>query len=70
MGDDLPDLDLGLRAAVFACPGDARLEVREQADLVTTAHGGAGAVRELAEAILRAKERWEETQDRYGRSAV
>jgi 3-deoxy-D-manno-octulosonate 8-phosphate phosphatase (KDO 8-P phosphatase) len=70
MGDDLPDLALGLRAAVFVCPGDARTEVREQADLVTAAPGGSGAVRELAEAILRAKELWEPTQDRYGRSTV
>ena len=66
MGDDLPDLGLALRSAVFACPADARPEVREQADLVTTAAGGAGAVRELIEAILRSKELWEPTLDRYG----
>jgi len=66
MGDDLPDLGLALRSAVFACPADARPEVREQADLVTAATGGAGAVRELAEAILRSKELWEPTLDRYG----
>lgn len=70
MGDDLPDLLLGRRAAVFACPGDARPEVRERADLVTGARGGAGAVRELAEAILRAKELWEPTVARYGHPPV
>jgi len=66
MGDDLPDLGLALRSAVFACPADARLEVQGRADLVTVAQGGAGAVRELAEAILRSKELWEPTLDRYG----
>jgi len=70
MGDDLPDLLLGRRAAVFACPHDARPELREQADLVTAARGGDGAVRELVEAILRAKELWEPTVARYGHPPV
>lgn len=58
MGDDLPDLGLRARAAFFAAPADARPEVRAVADLVARAPGGAGAVRELAEVILRAKELW------------
>ena len=58
MGDDVPDLGLRARCAFFAAPADARPEVRDVADLVTAARGGAGAVRELAEAILRAKNRW------------
>ena len=70
MGDDLPDLGLGLRASVLACPADARVELLERSDLVTAAPGGAGAVRELAEAILRAKGLWEPILDRYGHSAV
>jgi 3-deoxy-D-manno-octulosonate 8-phosphate phosphatase (KDO 8-P phosphatase) len=55
MGDDLPDLGLAERAVLFCAPADARPEVRSRAGLVTEAAGGAGAVRELAEAILRAK---------------
>ncbi len=58
MGDDLSDLGLARRAAFFAAPANARAEVREAASLVTRAAGGAGAVRELAEAILRARGRW------------
>ena len=58
MGDDLPDLLLGRRAAFFAAPADARAEVRAAADLVTGARGGRGAVRELVEAILAAKGLW------------
>ena len=69
MGDDLPDLALATRAAVFAAPGDARPEVRARADLVTVAGGGRGAVREMAEAVLQAKGLWEELVGRYGRAA-
>lgn len=58
MGDDLPDLGLKERSAVFCAPADARAEVRAAADFVTDAGGGAGAVRELAEALLTALGRW------------
>lgn len=69
MGDDLPDLDLAAGAALFACPANARPELRERAALVTAAGGGAGAVRELCEAILRAKGVWTERVDRAVRAA-
>lgn len=60
MGDDLPDLALARGASFFATPSDGRIELRERADLVTSARGGEGAVRELCELVLRAKGRWEE----------
>ena len=60
MGDDLPDLALAAGAAFFAAPADARVEVRERADLVTSAVGGLGAVRELCERCLSAKGLWKE----------
>jgi 3-deoxy-D-manno-octulosonate 8-phosphate phosphatase (KDO 8-P phosphatase) len=59
MGDDLPDLALAAGSAFFAAPRDARREVRERADLVVNAVGGSGAVRELCEACLRAKDLWQ-----------
>ena len=55
MGDDLPDLAMAKTSKLFACPADAAPEVRSAADLVLRADGGAGAARELAELILRAK---------------
>ena len=58
MGDDLPDLGLAARSVFFAAPANARPEVRAAADLITLAAGGAGAVRELVEAILGAQGRW------------
>ncbi|MEW6074148.1 MAG: hypothetical protein AB1726_16330 [Planctomycetota bacterium] len=69
MGDDLHDLELAAGAAVFACPADARPEVRARADIVTAARGGAGAVRELAELILRAKGTWDRRVAGSGREA-
>lgn len=55
MGDDLPDLGLRARSSVFAAPADACAQVLDAADLVTSRSGGRGAVRELAEALLRAQ---------------
>ena len=67
MGDDLPDLPLFARAGFTACPADAAAEVRAAADLVATARGGHGAVRELAEARLRARGAWDDAVERYAR---
>ena len=63
MGDDLPDLALRAAAGFFAAPANAVAEVKARADLVTRASGGAGAVRELGEALLRAKGRWQAILD-------
>ena len=63
MGDDLPDLALRAAAGFFAAPANAVDEVKSRADLVTRASGGRGAVRELCEAILRAKGRWQAILD-------
>ncbi len=65
MGDDWLDLPLLARVGLSACPADARPEVREACDLVTRAHGGRGAVRELAEWILRQQGRLEELLAAY-----
>jgi YrbI family 3-deoxy-D-manno-octulosonate 8-phosphate phosphatase len=55
IGDDLNDLP-GLEVAGFACcPADAVDEIRACADYVATARGGAGAVREVCELLLAAR---------------
>lgn len=59
VGDDLIDLPAMTRAGVSFAVGDAVPEVRLRADYVTTAFGGAGAVREISETILRARGDWE-----------
>ena len=58
MGDDLPDLPLLARAAFAACPNDAAPEVVAASNLVCGAEGGRGAVRELAEVVLKGQGRW------------
>lgn len=66
MGDDLPDLPV-LRAVGYpVAPADARPEVQRAVQLVTRAPGGRGAVRELAEHLLKAQEKWAEVLARYG----
>ena len=60
MGDDLPDLPMLSSAAVSVCPSDAPVEVRQRCDLVCRRAGGHGAVRELAERILKQQGRWED----------
>lgn len=65
VGDDLVDLCLMKRVsfpvAVFnACP-----EIKQCASYVTTREGGRGAVREVAELILKAQGRWQEMVGLY-----
>jgi 3-deoxy-D-manno-octulosonate 8-phosphate phosphatase (KDO 8-P phosphatase) len=52
MGDDVNDLSAMRLAGLAAAPADARPAARSQADLVTLASGGNGAVRELVDVIL------------------
>jgi len=58
MGDDLPDLPLLAAAGLALAPADAATEVRGVAHWVARRAGGAGAVREAVEAILRAQAAW------------
>lgn len=69
MGDDWADLALAARAGVFACPADARPEVRRRADWITRAAGGRGAVRELAEGVLAARGLLDELLARHARGS-
>ncbi len=70
MGDELSDLALAARAALFVAPANARAEVLSRAQLVTQAAGGAGTVRELAERMLHARGLWQAHVARaLGRSA-
>jgi 3-deoxy-D-manno-octulosonate 8-phosphate phosphatase (KDO 8-P phosphatase) len=59
MGDDLPDLALMRRTGFSIAVADAHITIRESADMITSAKGGHGAVREACEAILKAKGLWE-----------
>jgi 3-deoxy-D-manno-octulosonate 8-phosphate phosphatase (KDO 8-P phosphatase) len=59
VGDDVVDLG-PLKCAGFAVAvGDARPEVKASAHFVTGAPGGRGAVREVAEMLLKAQGKWD-----------
>jgi 3-deoxy-D-manno-octulosonate 8-phosphate phosphatase (KDO 8-P phosphatase) len=59
VGDDLPDLVLLERAGLAVAVANATPEVKRQAHYVTRAAGGAGALREVVELILRAQGKWD-----------
>ena len=59
MGDDLLDLPVLGRVGLAGAPADAVPEVRAVAHWVSQARGGDGAVRELAEVLLKAQDRWD-----------
>ncbi len=58
MGDDIPDLCLFSLVALSAAPSDAIPLILEKADWTANARGGNGAVRELAEFILKAQNKF------------
>ncbi|MBI5623258.1 MAG: HAD hydrolase family protein [Elusimicrobia bacterium] len=58
MGDDIQDLPVMRCVGLSVAPPNARPEVRAEAQWVTKARGGDGAVREVAELVLRAQGKW------------
>jgi 3-deoxy-D-manno-octulosonate 8-phosphate phosphatase (KDO 8-P phosphatase) len=53
------------RAGFSAAPADAVEEARDAAHWVSNFAGGAGAVRELVEFILKSQDRWESAVEEY-----
>jgi 3-deoxy-D-manno-octulosonate 8-phosphate phosphatase (KDO 8-P phosphatase) len=58
VGDDIVDLGALKRAGVAVAVANGVAEARALADYVTRAGGGHGAVREVAELILKAQHKW------------
>jgi len=65
VGDDLPDLPAIRLVGFGVAVADAVAEVKARADYVTTRPGGAGAVREVIEYILKTSDRWQPLMERY-----
>ncbi len=65
IGDDLPDLPPMRRAGLPVAVADAVSEVKSAARYVTRTPGGRGAVREVAEMILKAQGKWDTLMERY-----
>lgn len=58
MGDDIPDLECMQRVGIPTAPADACSEVLEQALYISEYNGGAGAVRDIIEQVLRVQGKW------------
>jgi 3-deoxy-D-manno-octulosonate 8-phosphate phosphatase (KDO 8-P phosphatase) len=58
VGDDIVDVGVLQRAGLAVAVADGVAETRAAAHYVTRAAGGHGAVREIAEMILKAQDKW------------
>ena len=65
IGDDFTDVVIMRRVGFAIAPANSRPEVKAAAHLVTAAAGGEGAVREVAELLLRAQGKWPEILKKY-----
>ncbi len=65
MGDDLTDVVVMRRVGLAIAPANARPEVKALAHYLTVAPGGSGAVREVAELIMKAQGYWDELLAKY-----
>jgi 3-deoxy-D-manno-octulosonate 8-phosphate phosphatase (KDO 8-P phosphatase) len=65
MGDDLVDLCLMRKIGLPVATANAREEVKQAAAYITTCQGGRGAVREVAELILKSQDKWKDVLKFY-----
>jgi 3-deoxy-D-manno-octulosonate 8-phosphate phosphatase (KDO 8-P phosphatase) len=68
MGDDIPDIPVLSACGLAVAPANARPEVKGHAHWVTKARCGEGAVREMAEAVLKAQGHWKAVLDKFSPS--
>jgi 3-deoxy-D-manno-octulosonate 8-phosphate phosphatase (KDO 8-P phosphatase) len=65
IGDDLTDVVVMNRVGLGIATANARSEVKHRAKYVTEAPGGHGAVREVAELLLKAQGHWQDLLKKY-----
>ena len=71
MGDDVPDIPVLYHTGLATVPADANPEILQYAHWQSPARGGNGAVRSLAELILKAQDRWDDLiQQKYVREVL
>jgi 3-deoxy-D-manno-octulosonate 8-phosphate phosphatase (KDO 8-P phosphatase) len=68
VGDDLPDLGVLRRVGLPVAVANASADIQAVATVHLSRSGGAGAVREFCEALLRARGEWEAQVDAYVRA--
>ncbi len=67
MGDDLVDLPVLRRVGFSACTPCSVDEVKKEVDYITKKTGGSGAVREVADLILKTQSKWQKVTEKYYR---
>ena len=65
LGDDLPDAPIMKLVGLPVAVGNAVSEIRAVSTLKLSASGGAGAIREFAELLLKARGEWKNVADAY-----
>ncbi len=65
IGDDVVDIPIMRRVGFSVSVADAHEEVKRVAHYITSKPGGKGAVREVAELIIKAKGLWDKVMERY-----
>ncbi len=66
VGDDLVDLSLMRKIGLPVAVANASIDVKDAAVYVTNCRGGRGAVREVAELILKSQGKWKDVLEFYG----
>ena len=61
VGDDMPDLDAMQLVGLPACPSDAAEEIKAISRYMSPGKGGAGAVRDILEKVLKIQGKWPST---------
>lgn len=62
MGDDIPDYDVMKKTGMPVCPSDAAEEIKNLSLYISHIKGGEGCVRDVIEQVLRAQEKWMDSQ--------
>jgi len=65
VGDDFTDIPIMRKIGLACAVANARPEVKSIAHFVTAAAGGKGGVREVAELVLKAQNKWADVVTRY-----
>ncbi len=65
IGDDFPDMAVLQLVGLAVAVGNAVPEVKAACRLHLARHGGAGAIREFAELLLKARDQWASVTERY-----
>lgn len=65
IGDDVADIPVMQRVALAVAVADAVPETKQAAHYVSALKGGHGAVREVADLILKAQGKWDEVMGRF-----